>query len=39
MDEWCTNKVTKKLKDQEFDFFIRPSFLSGVALVLIFNNI
>lgn len=32
-------ELAEKLKDQSYGFLVRPSFLSGVALVLIFNNL
>ena len=33
------SEMTEKLKGQNFNFLVRPSFLSGVALVIVFNNI
>ena len=32
-------EVAEKLKEGSYRFFVRPSFLSGMALVIIFNNI
>ncbi len=32
-------ELAEKLKDQSYGFLVRPSFLSGVALVIIFNNL
>lgn len=33
------NELAEKLKGESYGFLVRPSFLSGVALVLIFNNL
>jgi ZIP family zinc transporter len=33
------SELVEKLKDESFGFLVRPSFLSGVALVIIFNNL
>lgn len=32
-------ELAEKLKDESYGFLVRPSFLSGVALVIIFNNL
>jgi len=32
-------EMAEKLKDESYGFLVRPSFLSGVALILIFNNL
>ena len=33
------SELTEKLKEGSYRFLVRPSFLSGVALVIIFNNL
>ncbi|MBY0414144.1 MAG: hypothetical protein K2Q18_08255, partial [Bdellovibrionales bacterium] len=32
-------ELAEKLKDESCGFLVRPGFLSGVALVIIFNNL
>jgi ZIP family zinc transporter len=32
-------ELAEKLKDESYGFLVRPGFLSGVALVIIFNNL
>lgn len=32
-------ELVERLKDESYGFLVRPSFLSGVALVIIFNNL